>query len=146
MLSTTLAGLFFASLLAATLLPTASEVLFWQLLINQPDQWLWFWLAASLGNSVGGAITYCMGVGIHRLGSTWNLAKRLNINPPTPVTLVRIEKLGIWILLLSWLPLVGDLLCLAAGILQWSKWKAILLISIGKFARYGLLAWWLLGF
>jgi len=39
-------------------------------------------------------------------------------------------------LLLSWLPLIGDVLCLAAGWLRLNFIKSLFFITLGKFARY----------
>ncbi|MCG8092638.1 MAG: hypothetical protein JAZ17_03250 [Candidatus Thiodiazotropha endolucinida] len=51
----------------------------------------------------------------------------------------RVKRYGTPILLFSWLPVIGDPLCLAAG---WSGVRllpATLLIGLGKALRYGVL-------
>jgi len=60
---------------------------------------------------------------------------------------VWVQRFGAPILLLSWLPLIGDPLCAMAGWLR-LPWRACLFfIVLGKFARYlvlaGLLQLWL---
>ena len=44
-------------------------------------------------------------------------------------------------LLLAWLPIVGDPLCLVAGVLRVSVPIFLLLVTVGKLARYAALAW-----
>ena len=50
---------------------------------------------------------------------------------------------GLWTLLLSWVPVIGDPLTLVAGILRVQFGRFLMLVSFGKVARYGLLvlAW-----
>lgn len=51
-------ALFVYSGLAATLLPGGSEILFASLLMEQPEHAFWLWLIATLGNSLGGYVTF----------------------------------------------------------------------------------------
>jgi membrane protein YqaA with SNARE-associated domain len=51
-----------------------------------------------------------------------------------------VRKHGSPVLLLAWAPLIGDLLCVAAGWLRINWAWAILFMAIGKFARYWLIA------
>lgn len=134
-----LSSLFLAGLLSATLLPGASELLFVQQVLANPSQGLWLCLAVTAGNSVGGAITFFMGVGLARVGSAWKLAQRLRVQPPSPGTMANVQRYGRWLLLFSWLPVVGDAWCLAAGMLGWSWRFSLALIVAGKAARYSVL-------
>jgi membrane protein YqaA with SNARE-associated domain len=75
----------------------------------------------------------------------WWLAKRCPDrglqNEHQQKALQRISYFGSPVLLLSWLPVVGDPLCLAAG---WAGVKlrvAILFIGLGKGLRYAALVW-----
>ncbi len=136
-----LTSLFFSALIAATILPGASELLFTQQLLQYPEAWLWLWLAVSSGNALGGAITFYMGVGIGHLGQQWHWAKRLGMRPPSRALMARVQRYGSWSLLFTWLPVIGDGLCLAAGILGWSRWRSLLLIALGKAARYAAIVW-----
>jgi len=137
-------SLFFFSALAATLLPGGSEVLFIGLLSAEPENAFWFWVLASTGNTLGALITFVMGGFLYR----WTPAPKLrywqrwfHLNP---TSIERLRSHGPWLLLLSWVPLIGDGFCLAAGYLGWSKPRSFLLIFIGKTLRYGLIWWWLL--
>ena len=154
-------ALFGYSALAATLLPGGSEILLAGMLIEQPESAFWLWLVATLGNTLGACVTFFMGTLLalklqsqtqsefqgknepqrtilqnirHRLTHQFNLsAKRTD----------QLNRHGAWLLLLSWVPFVGDGFCLAAGYLGWPKKLSLSLIALGKAARYGLLWLWL---
>ncbi|MDD2701640.1 MAG: DedA family protein [Sideroxydans sp.] len=119
-------GLFISSLLAATLLPGGSEAVLFGVLKLHPEL---FWpalLVGSLGNTLGGMISFGMG---------WLL--------PQTQQLKHVEKVrehGTPALLFAWAPLIGDALCLAAGWLRLNPWHAALFMLLGKFARYLLIA------
>ena len=119
-------SLFISSFLAATLLPGGSEAALFAVLKAYPET-LWYALViASIGNTLGGMVTFGMG---------WLL--------PQTEQLKHVENLrryGTPALLLAWVPLIGDALCLAAGWLRINPWQAALFMAIGKFARYGLIA------
>ncbi len=119
-------SLFASSFLAATLLPGGSEAVLFAVLKAYPDT-LWTSLGlATLGNTLGGMVTFFMG---------WML--------PQTQQLKHVEKLrryGTPALMLAWVPLIGDALCLAAGWLRLNGWQAALFIAIGKFARYWVIA------
>ncbi len=124
--ATSLFALFSSSFLGATLLPGGSEAVLFAVLGAYPDS-LWAALAvATAGNTLGGMVSFYMG---------WLL----------PVTqplkhLEKVRQYGTPALLLAWLPLIGDALCLAAGWLRLCWWQTALFMAIGKFARYGLIA------
>lgn len=124
--SASLLSLFASSFLAATLLPGGSEAVLFAVLKAYPET-LWTALAvATLGNTLGGMVSFGMG---------WLL--------PQTQQLKHVEKVrhyGTPALLLSWVPLIGDALCLAAGWLRLNPWQALLYIAIGKFARYWVIA------
>jgi membrane protein YqaA with SNARE-associated domain len=50
----------------------------------------------------------------------------------------QLQSYGVWLLLLSWVPIIGDGFCLAAGYLGWPKRLCLSLIVIGKASRYAL--------
>ena len=127
------AGLFGASLLAATILPAQSEVvLFGMLLTDHYQSWLLV-LVASLGNILGSVINYILG----------SLIAKFEHRPWFPVkrdTIARAEKwyhhYGKWSLLLSWAPVIGDPLTIVAGVLRESFFVFLALVSLAKVARY----------
>jgi len=121
-----LASLFGASFLASTLIPISSEAaLFAVLKLHAELAWPAIGVA-TLGNTAGGLTTYLIG---RYLGSKKPLTQ-----------LERVRRYGSPLLVLAWLPFVGDGLCLAAG---WIKlnWVAVALWSAaGRFARYWVVA------
>lgn len=127
-----LAGLFVLSFAAATLLPIGSEWLLVLLLTRHYDPTALV-VVATVGNSCGAVTTYLLG----RWGSAWLVQRVLRIDAAGQrrgETCFR--RYGRWALLGSWLPVVGDAVCLAAGMLRAPFWSSLLLISAGKFGRY----------
>jgi len=53
--------------------------------------------------------------------------------------LTRLQHYGSPLLILSWLPVVGDALSLAAGWLKLNVWAALFWTALGKFLRYGVI-------
>lgn len=120
--TTSLLSLFISSLLGATLLPGGSEAVLFGVLKTYPDT---LWLAlliATLGNTVGGMISFGMG---------WLLPQTQQLKH-----VEKVRRYGTPVLLLAWTPLLGDALCLAAGWLRLNWWQAAVFMAIGKFARY----------
>jgi len=143
-------ALFVYSGLAATLLPGGSEILLATMLIEQPEHALWLWLIATSGNSLGAYVTFFMGGLVARtLRKAQTVAKqtiRSRLEKMFTLPAKRIDQLhsyGAWLLLLSWVPIIGDGFCLAAGYLGWPKKLCLSLIVTGKAARYGALWLWL---
>jgi membrane protein YqaA with SNARE-associated domain len=117
-------GLFLSSLLGATLLPGGSELVLAGVLKLHPEL-LWpALLVGTLGNTLGGMISFGMG----RLLPMTQQLKHVD----------RVRRHGTPALLFAWLPFVGDALCIAAGWLRLNPWRAALFMLTGKFARYAL--------
>ena len=51
-----------------------------------------------------------------------------------------VQRYGSPVLLASWVPIIGDPLCVAAGWLRINPWLAVLCMALGKFARYLVIA------
>lgn len=126
-------GLFFSALLAATLLPLSSEVVLAALAATEGRDLVYLVALATAGNTLGAWINWALG----RYCLSWRSRRWFPIKP---------EKLnkatdwfgryGVWSLLLAWLPVVGDPLTFAAGILKVNVWKFLVLVATGKGARY----------
>jgi membrane protein YqaA with SNARE-associated domain len=122
-----LGALFLSSFLAATLLPGGSEVVFAGVLATGAAG-LWPALAvATVGNTLGGSSSYLVG----RLVPDRKLGGR---------ALEWVRRWGSPVLLLSWVPIIGDALCVAAGWLRLSIWWSVLFMALGKFGRYYIIA------
>lgn len=125
-----LAGLFASSFLSATILPGNSEIVLGALVASAPSM-LWPAIGvATLGNTLGGMTSYLLGRLVPAGGSE-KLA-------PRAVALAR--RFGVVALLFSWVPVIGDALCVASGWLRQDWRLAALAIGAGKFARYVALA------
>ncbi|MBW8192173.1 DedA family protein [Neiella marina] len=132
-------GLFWTSLLAATLLPGGSEaalLLAWQQQWAEPAMLL---LAATAGNTIGGLITFWMGSQARRLKSLDELQSSLSERQQNWVNWL--HRFGHWGLILSWTPIIGDLLCLAGGWLRFNPWFSAVAMLIGKALRYLFVLW-----
>ena len=124
-------GLFFSGFTSATLLPGSSELALGALLLKAPGQWPWWFLLVTLGNTLGSMVSWGMGY--------WLACYRpftLHTKPAQQRALAWLQRHGYCTLLLAWVPVVGDPLCLLAGWLRWSFWWSSLLILLGKTARY----------
>ena len=129
-------GLFASAFISSTLAPGGSEALFVALVIQGHHSGPALLLAATAGNALGGFSTWLIG----RLIATRYPLERLT-RPSHPKAVTRLQRWGNPALLFSWLPLVGDPLCLAAGWLRTPAVSALLFITLGKGARYALLLW-----
>ena len=119
-------GLFASAFVSATILPGSSEVVLVVLLAKYPDT---FWTAiavATVGNTLGGVSSYWLG--------------RLLPKKAEGRAIAWVKRYGVWSLLLSWVPVIGDALCVAAGWLRFNAWLCMLLLAVGKLLRYVLIA------
>ena len=132
------AGLFLAALLAATVLPMQSEAVLVGLLLTGDYPVAALLLVASLGNVLGAVLNWLLGRGLERFRDRrW-----------FPVREERLEQArawyhrwGRWSLLLSWVPVVGDPLTLAAGVMREPLRVFLPLVAVAKAGRYLVLAW-----
>lgn len=127
-------ALFASAFISSTLFPGGSEVLLLWLAAAQPQDKGWLLMVASAGNTLGGMSSWLLGRLI-----AWRFPLRAPSNAGQERALARIRRWGSPLLLLSWVPIVGDPLCLAAGWLRVRWWRALLFIALGKIGRYAAL-------
>ncbi|MGF1477141.1 MAG: YqaA family protein [Geminicoccaceae bacterium] len=133
-----LATLFAFTFGAATVLPIASEIIFsGMLMTSKIPVWLLV-MVASIGNTLGACVNWVLGRLIEQYGD----------RPWFPVSKKALEKAqgwylrwGVWSLLLSWAPVIGDPLTFAAGILKTPFLIFITIVAVAKTGRYVALAW-----
>ena len=130
----TLWSLFTGSFLASTLLPGGSEALLLLIASNGEQGLILLWSIATAGNTLGGLSSWFLGWLIRKQLGTRTLDK-----PRQKRAIIHIERYGGPVLLLSWLPVVGDPLCLAAGWAGIHPIPAAIYIGIGKGLRYAML-------
>ena len=125
-----LSTVFTVAFISATLLPLGSEPVVFGLIELNPSL---FWPAigvATLGNTLGGMVTWAMGLASHQV------LDKFNHSSHHMRAIEWLQRLGPKACLLSWLPLVGDPLCAVAGWLKMPFWPCVIYMAIGKFLRY----------
>jgi membrane protein YqaA with SNARE-associated domain len=130
-------SLFLSAFISSTLMPGGSEALLVWKLHQGGEAWPLV-LTATLGNVLGSLVTYGMG----RLGNAALHRRWLGMDER------RVARAEAWFarygqpaLLLAWLPVVGDPLCLVAGVLRSPLGWFVPLVAAGKLGRYAFLAW-----
>jgi membrane protein YqaA with SNARE-associated domain len=121
-----LVGVFVASFLAATVVPFSSEAVLFGYLRLYPEQAALAVALATVGNTAGGMTTYLLG----RLVPA-STAEKLN---PRAIRWTR--QYGSPVLVLAWLPVLGDALCAAAGWLRMHWLAALGFMALGRLLRY----------
>jgi membrane protein YqaA with SNARE-associated domain len=132
-----LGGLFAIAFVAATILPAQSEAALVGLLVADTQPAILLVAVASIGNVLGAMVNWALGRGVERFRDRrWF--------PIGPAALDRAtgwyRRWGRWSLLLSWAPIGGDALTVAAGVLREPLWSFVVLVTIAKTARYVALA------
>ncbi len=131
-----LGGLFLSAFISSTLAPGGSEAVLAYLISQSHGAAAQLVAVATVGNTLGALTTWGLGY--------W-LSRRYPADRPLDArrraAVLRVRRWGRPLLLLSWLPLVGDGFCFAAGWLRLPLASSTLLIALGKGARYGAIAW-----
>ncbi|WP_099868082.1 YqaA family protein [Pararhizobium haloflavum] len=129
-------GLFLTAFVAATLVPAGSEAVLVGLLLTDRFDPLGLLTAASIGNVLGSCVNFLIG----------RFANELRDKRWFPVSERALDRAslwygryGKWTLLLSWLPVIGDPLTVVAGLLRTPFVTFLVLVTLAKATRYGLL-------
>ena len=133
--------LFISAFGAASVLPFSSEPLFIHLLWQNSYNPILLWTIASIANTLGALLNWYLAAYCLRWQSqAW-----------FPINTAQLERAsgwfkryGVYSLLLSWAPLIGDALTFAAGLLRTRLDLFLLLVGLAKAGRYAFL-WWLSG-
>jgi membrane protein YqaA with SNARE-associated domain len=125
--------LFVVALLAATILPGSSEATLLTLVAVDPGSTATLFIVATIGNTLGAIMNWCLGRWLFRYAEApWF--------PANPRRLAQVSqvfwKYGTWTHLFSWVPFVGDPLTAAAGLLRVRFPIFLMLVGLGKGARY----------
>lgn len=134
-----LAAMAAAAFVAATLLPAQSEAVFVGLLAIRAADPLALFVTASIANTAGSMVNWWLG----RIMATYGLERLPARLRPAPGGLSRAQgwfaRFGWPSLLLAWVPVVGDPLTFVAGTLNYPFGRFVLLVLLGKTARYAAL-------
>lgn len=125
-----LSTVFVVAFVSATLLPLGSEPVVFGLVSLNPGL---FWpavLVATLGNTLGGALNWWMGLGAH------HAIDHMRHRTTHIRALDWLNRLGARACFLSFLPVIGDPLCLLAGWQRLPFWPCVGWMALGKCLRY----------
>jgi membrane protein YqaA with SNARE-associated domain len=124
-------NLFILSFLASTVLPFGSEALV-VALVYQGFNPFAVVMVATVGNFLGSCTTYYLG-----LKGRDVLERYLS---PSPEKLEKSERLfnkyGLYTLLFTWVPGIGDVITMVAGLMELPFRSFSVLVFLGKFGRY----------
>jgi len=138
-----LAGLFGVAFVAATIFPAQSEVALVALLTLSELSPFVLVIVATIGNVLGSVTNWLLGRWIER----YRQRRWFPVNQQALDRATRwYRRWGRWSLLLSWAPIGGDALTVAAGVLREPFWTFLLLVTIAKAGRYVVLTVVTLGF
>ena len=126
-------SLFIISFLAATILPFLSELTLAGLMATSSYDNLLLLIVASLGNILGSVVNWILGFYSRKFSKRkWFPFKDEQIEKSTSW----FNRFGKWSLLFAWVPIIGDPLTLAAGLLRVKFIEFLILVTIGKVSRY----------
>lgn len=125
-------GLFLSAFLAATILPLSSEVVLSALLLTKLSP-VTLVIVATIGNVLGSLVNYALGYWANSVA----IKKWLGVsNENLARAEQRFQKYGLFSLCFAWVPVIGDPLTIAAGLLKVRLLWFVILVTIGKFLRY----------
>ncbi len=128
-----LSGLFLSAFTSATLLPGSSEAVLAGIIAFGTASTASAVIVATLGNTFGSVVNW----GIGLFAARFRQHRRF---PLTPEQYERYAafyaKWGVWSLLLTWTPVIGDPLTVVAGVMRTPLWIVLPLVMLAKGARY----------
>ena len=126
-------GLFLSALVAATILPAQSEAVLGGLLLAGNHSVIALLVVATVGNVLGSVLNWVLGRYLRRF-------KDRSWFPIKEAQLLHAQgwyhRYGRWSLLGSWLPIIGDPLTVAAGVMREPLVPFVILVTLAKGARY----------
>ena len=129
-------SLFAISFLAATILPLSSELMLAGLIATSNYDSLLLLIVASFGNVLGSVFNWTLGFYSRNLiTKKWFPFKDKQIERSSKW----FNKFGRGSLLFAWIPIIGDPITLAAGLLRVKFIEFVILVTIGKVSRYFLI-------
>ena len=131
-------GVFLSSFLAATILPFSSEIVLSTLYGTGNSAAFFLLVIATTGNVLGSFVNWALGrYLLHWQDHKWFPFSATQLCKAN----VWFQRYGVWILLMAWLPVVGDPLTVVAGLLRVNVYLFLILVTIGKAGRYIVVLW-----
>lgn len=128
-----LAGMFVSAFTSATLLPGSSEAVLAGIIALGTASATSAVIVATLGNTLGSVVNWAMGL----FAARFRHHRRFPLTPEQYARYAAIyAKWGVWSLLLSWTPVIGDPLTVVAGVMRTPLWVVVPLVFLAKGARY----------
>ncbi|MCQ2198857.1 MAG: DedA family protein [Paludibacteraceae bacterium] len=125
-------GMFIAAFLAGTIIPVPSEGVMTALIFAGANKWHLVWTAIA-GNTIGEMTCYWLGY----MGKTEWLEKYYKIDhTKVEKAKVWVDKYGVWLGLISWVPVLGNIIVVTLGYMKVSQWKVWMTVLLGKTIRY----------
>ena len=135
-------GMGFMAFLSGSVLPLTSEVLL-ILLMGMGLNTLGLVVVSTIGNTIGGVTCYYTG----RIVSKERVARIFKVSDRRMRQADRIiQKYGFWASFLSFVPLIGTAILLTLGVMRVDCFKVTVVMMVGKFLRYLLVAVSYVGF
>ncbi|VAX11758.1 hypothetical protein MNBD_GAMMA25-2173 [hydrothermal vent metagenome] len=125
--------LFISAFISSTLFPGGSEAVLAYLSASENHSPATLLLVASVGNTLGGLSSWGLGRFV-----VWKYPLR-ELKSKHQRTLNHLQRWGTPVLSLSWLPVIGDPLCLVAGWLKMNFFLSLIFIAVGKTLRYAVI-------
>lgn len=126
-------GLFITAFLAATVLPAQSEIVFSAMTLSGRFDVAWLLVAATAGNTLGSVANWLMGTFVTTfIGRRWFPFDAAAIASGETFY----ARWGKWSLLLSWAPVIGDVLTFTAGMMKVPIVPFVCLVTVAKGGRY----------
>ena len=137
-----LGALFLAALVAATLLPAQSELVLTAMLLSGRWDPAVLVAVATAGNVMGSLVNWLIGRFLSdRRDARWFPVSAAALTRAKQ----RFQRFGLPVLLLSWVPIIGDPITLVAGLLRVRLIPFLLVVTVAKGGRYAVLAAIVLG-
>ena len=129
-------GMLLLSFLSGSVIPIASEALF-VVLLGVGLNTMWLIVVATVGNTLGGITCFMLGY----LTDKQTVQRVFSISDKKMERADSlIQKYGYWAAVLSFMPIIGEAILVALGIMRVDKYKVAIVMAIGKFARYAFVA------
>lgn len=129
-------GMLLLSFLSGSVIPIASEALF-VVLLGVGLNAMWLIVVATVGNTLGGITCFMLGY----LTDKQTVQRVFSISDKKMERADSlIQKYGYWAAVLSFMPIIGEAILVALGIMRVDKYKVAIVMAIGKFARYAFVA------